>query len=507
MAKPPGNRKRTSAGPTYYIDVEHPGLGRSRRITGKNEYVVQMKAAEQLRVWDNMWETRLAANERTRQRIARQNERIARQEDRQNKLRLAQERTEEAEPAVASLQGILVHALGIDHRIHWEDLKDRSSFPKREPTLLPAPVPPEPQEPVLPSEPHESLFRPSLGVLDSLFSVRRQKKCREAASLFQEAHAAWENKRAELTAAARTAYESAVKAWAAERDAYVTAQEESNVRIDRWRQEYEAAKPEAVIGYCNLVLSRSEYPLHFPRDFALDYNPDSRILLVDYHLPTPSHIPTVKKVRYEQSRDGFTETHLAPGVIAELYANVVYQIALRTIHELYDADTTPCLDVIVFNGWVRDGRVGGEVTACILSVRAERTAFRNLDLTSEELKTCFRRLKGKGFAALHLMTPVAPILSTSREDGRFVASSPVPRKQRSPRRSSPSPKVDPHCPHCGHEFDPIPARKKKCPACDQYVPARTRPGGQRVLCTLDQVKEIERQWAEYHARGARNGDE
>lgn len=135
-------------------------------------------------------------------------------------------------------------------------------------------------------------------------------------------------------------------------------------------------------------------------------------------------MPTVKEVKYVQSRNELVESYLPESILNRIYDNLVYQITLRTIHELYEADVVNALDFIVFNGWVEsiDKATGKQVNACVLSVQANRTEFSSINLANVDPKLCFKALKGVGSSKLHSLTPIAPVLSISREDKRFVSS-------------------------------------------------------------------------------------
>jgi restriction system protein len=109
---------------------------------------------------------------------------------------------------------------------------------------------------------------------------------------------------------------------------------------------------------------------------------------------------------------------------AKLYDDVVYQIALRTLHELFQSDAAKAISTIVFNGFVTstDKSTGNETTACILSVQAARDSFLAINLAKVDPKACFRQLKGVGSSKLHSVTPIAPIAELNRNDRRFVPS-------------------------------------------------------------------------------------
>ena len=105
-----------------------------------------------------------------------------------------------------------------------------------------------------------------------------------------------------------------------------------------------------------------------------------------------------------------------------LYENTLYQIALRTIHELYEADEISAFVAVVFNGWIEavDPANGQLRRSCIMSVQAPREEFLSVNLAEVDPKTCYRALKGVSAAKLTTLTPVKPILHLDTGDRRFV---------------------------------------------------------------------------------------
>lgn len=182
--------------------------------------------------------------------------------------------------------------------------------------------------------------------------------------------------------------------------------------------------PEAIVEYCDLVLSSSRYPDYFPQEFDLDYNPTSKTLIVDYQLPAPDDLPRLKGIRYIANRDALEEQFLSAAQSSKLYDGVLYQIVLRTVHELFEADAVSALDVVVVNGMVTavDRSTGKAVTSCVLSLRANKVAFLQINLAQVDSKACFKSLKGVGSSKLHGLSPVPPIMPLQREDGRFVSA-------------------------------------------------------------------------------------
>jgi len=374
--------------PTYRLELWHRELKKHRVIRGNERRVVERKATLQAGEWNEKWDS-----------LQR---REAQKRGQQEKKESAAERTAEAAAALATLDQLLAHTLDIDDAIDWEGLKDHSEFPEPPPAPAPKPVPPPKQ--------------PQLSFLDKLIRSRRERKMAETQQRL-------EKYQADLARIGSEHFE-AVKRWEARKTEFLEEQREANEAVDRGKARYKSKDPDAIVEYCDMVLSRSQYPDCMPQEWDLDYSPETKTLIVDYALPSLDALPTLSEVRYVQSRDESTEKHISEPQKKRLYDSVIYQITLRTIHELYEADVVGAFDAVVFNGRVTsiDRATGHEATACILSVHAKRDEFLSVNLANVDAKACFKSLKGVGSSKLHSLTPVAPIIEMRREDGRFVAA-------------------------------------------------------------------------------------
>ncbi|MBI3195334.1 MAG: restriction endonuclease [Ignavibacteriae bacterium] len=409
----------------WQIELTHPGLNKYRLIRGTDKYVVEQKAVAQRAAWEEMWSKRV--------------EKEVRALSKQSMLEEAQLRTKEAIEAIDELENILHHTMGVDDTIKWESLKDISIFSKPRPQLsnLEPPPPKREEFPFAPKE-TEPQYNPDIGFLDKIITSRKENKIKAAQELFETDFKRWENRKEEVlkkNAESEKEYQKKHELWQteflrqqqfwqAEEQAFIIKQRETNEAIDKRREQYLNKNPDAILDYCELVLSNSQYPDYFPKEFDLDYNPKTKIIIVEYSLPSMDVMPTLKEVKYVQSRDELVESYLSESTVNKFYDSLIYQITLRTIHELYEADAVNALDSIVFNGWVEsiDKATGKQVDACILSVQANRAEFLSVNLASVDPKLCFKNLKGVGSSKLHSLTPIAPVLSISRDDKRFVSS-------------------------------------------------------------------------------------
>ena len=409
----------------YYVEMRHDGLKKYRRIQGSDKYIVEAKAEMLRRSWNELWEKKQAADNKRSEREERL--RIF-----SNKKQIALDKTLEAQGALGEMDNILSQALKINDAIKWEELFPSPEYPVLKPTerkLLRIP-----QEPQI----SDFNFSPELPSFFSLlllfFQLKTVKKLalnfsesykNRIKKLFDSAHDEWTLKKANIEKENQDMLVQCDKdqrKWEQDKLNYINERESTIAKILEIKERYLQKDTGTIVDYCEIILSHSIYPENFPQQYELSYNPENKLLLVDYFLPSPEHIPRLKEVKYNKALDQFKEYFISEAAFNELYDKILYEITLRTIHELYKADVIDTISLVVFNGYVKsiDAGTGREVTACILSVQASKEDFLKLDLGHVDPKACFKTLKGVGSSKLHGLAPIAPILQMNREDKRFV---------------------------------------------------------------------------------------
>jgi restriction system protein len=397
----------------YERRISHQGLNAFRVVRGADPSEVDTKAKLQLKTWDQRWEKLQEAH---RQEEKKKATLFAKDQKKQLALR----KTDAAQKQLDAMSKTLSGSLGKDYRVNWDDLKDKSSFP--------TPLPQEPQPIQMPRRPvrQDAMFQPQLGLLDKILPSRKAKKFAEQQLRFQLAEAHWQKFVDDIQAkndAATSQFKNALSEWNNQKIEFLRIQELASTAIDKKKADYEAKLPSAIIEYCNLVLEKSEYPDNFPRSCLLDYLPESKTLIAEYDLPPVTALPTLKEVKYNATKDSFSEVHVTGAWLHRAYDQLIYEIVLRTVNELFQADCD-ALDSIVFNGWVTsvDKATGQQTTGCIVTVQIPKAEFMGINLALAEPKACFKKLKGISASTLADLTPVRPILKINREDKRFVQS-------------------------------------------------------------------------------------
>ena len=141
--------------------------------------------------------------------------------------------------------------------------------------------------------------------------------------------------------------------------------EHEEKEVAKLKADYKSLLPGAVVDFFKRVLSLSDFPDGSRRKLNLEYVPETKILIVDYLLPAPDDLPRVKELKYVKSRDEEVEVYFSEKEFNEIYDDVLYQICLRSLYELFKTDDANALSAVVFNGWVEsvDKATGNDSTS------------------------------------------------------------------------------------------------------------------------------------------------
>lgn len=312
--------------------------------------------------------------------------------------REAGERTQQLADSLAQLRDVLSATLRVDDRIAFDSL--RLTYAP-EPYLEPAPPPPPP-----PPNPPTLLVRLVPG------ESRRYEQQREAwAAECRRLTSEWETE----CGRQRAEYERRQQGLREKVD-------ERNRDVDAFADAYRRCDPDAIEAYSSLVLERSQYPDSFPQSFRIAYAPDSRQMVVDYQLSGMDVIPTIQEVTYVRSKDAMQEKLRKPLDVRADYQDLVAAIALRTVHELFESDSLEALQTVVFNGHVDavDPATGKEIQPCLISVRALRAEFLQLNLARIDKVAGLRNLGAQVSRQPSELLAVRPIVEFNMVDRRFV---------------------------------------------------------------------------------------
>ncbi|MBA1296425.1 restriction endonuclease [Pseudomonas lurida] len=388
------------------------------RETAKQQRLNESERRAVVRAADRAERQQLRAHairERERVRYDRESERAAKQ----NYLEFREQEVRDGNATtlfwIEGLQSILSAALMVDDTVTFDSLRV---------TDKPPPFTPAKALTTTVAGPSQEFFTSKVAPLPwylsfiPKFKVQHADKLRAALEQFnasEEECRAQNMQRLEALESARNIYDDGLSA-------LLEKKALRDSEVDAFRYSYYEGDPESIIAYCSMVLEKSDYPEGFPQNFSLAFVPESKQLVVEYELPTSEIIPEVSEYRYVKSKDEVTTKQRKPAEIKSLYSDLVASIALRCIHELYEADQGEFIEVCCFNGYVNtiDPATGLGVQPHLVSVRATRETFTKIDLARVDRSICLKNLGAHVSRSPSEAQPIRPIIEFNMVDKRFV---------------------------------------------------------------------------------------
>ena len=364
---------------------------------------------------------------RAQERYSRQVVREAKQQEKEAKLAYTENRLAEVEEKnsdlalkLADFRSILTKTLSIDDRIEFNALKVSLKYKDFKPPKDLAMPEPEPKlDEFLAKAKQPSGLRKILPGAGKRYEREKEAliaNFKDARKSYEEGEAKRKTRLAELQAE-----------YDRKKVEFLSEANQRNQEIDELENAYKNGEPFAIVAYNNMVLERSEYPDDFPQEFQVAYSPESRQLVIDYELPSPSIVPKTAEHRYVKAQDAIQEKPRKENEIKELYQDLVTSGCLRSIHEVFEADQGNHLDSVVFNGFVQtvDPATGKDIRPYLISVRTTKETFNSIELSKIDKRACLRNLGAQVSPRPFEVQPIKPIIEFNMVDKRYVSQSDI----------------------------------------------------------------------------------
>ncbi|HEV7239170.1 MAG TPA: hypothetical protein VGQ36_08005 [Thermoanaerobaculia bacterium] len=310
----------------------------------------------------------------------------------------AEEKNLQLKEINADLESLLATTLEVDDYVNLESFRVVAEHPpfggsKLESAIRPPdPIPAPPEPTFVPPEPPKGLIASLFGKKKHAVVTEEAREAHERAlkewrmtinelpsrrQAAAKAHALAEAQRLAALEAARTKYAKECAA----REAYAA---DRNRRVDELIANLGYGTPEAVQEYVSIVMSNSAYPGHFTVTHEFEFDPASAELKLRVLVPGPDTILETKAYRYTKSTDEITSTSMSQKACRDRFASVVHQVALRSIHEVFESDRRGLIKTISLEVGSNtiDPATGLPTYVPFVVVGAERQLFLTFDLSA-----------------------------------------------------------------------------------------------------------------------------
>jgi restriction system protein len=357
--------------------------------------------------------------ERQRERDHKLAERENLKKQKEQAIQYALDRTNDSEQKRNQLISILKGAINQPLIVKWNSFKRRDS--------LTEPCPKQPSKQQIPPEIDEKSFNPQLTIIDKIFKKRIIQKIEDSKKQFESAIA---SRNEEITtielgySRLLIEFEECHSAWKLKKEKFEQEKIEFNEQLDQMEHDFFANKADAVEFYFDHIISSVDLPEELDVQWNIEYNSESKILILDFDLPNKEDIPNLKQMKYVSARQEFTETYLKDKEVDQLFEDMLFQLSLRITNDVYVSDINDQINSIVFNGFYSgiNKSTGKEETKCVMSLQTQKPNFLDINVKNVDPKACFLKFKGVSGAKLYEFIPVAPVMAMDLEDRRFVES-------------------------------------------------------------------------------------
>jgi len=207
-----------------------------------------------------------------------------------------------------------------------------------------------------------------------------EAECAVAERHYQEAlgkHAHGERQRLDALQREQARYQQECR----DREAAAVQQNQS---LDEFITHLGYGTPEAIYEYVAIVLGNSLYPDAFPVTHTFTFDATTAELALRVNIPQPTQLPSVKQFKYVKASDEILPVPLSQKECKERYTLALHQVALRSIHEVFEADRRGLIRTIALEVATSaiERSTGIRVDVPLVIVGAERDVFLTFDLSA-----------------------------------------------------------------------------------------------------------------------------
>lgn len=377
----------------FFAEVQHQSrLAEQRQAAAHRQVAAAYRRAESAqRAAERASNAAVRASDADRKRL----EREAAQAHAEARQAETDQLNEELKDKYRELESLLTATLQVDDYVDLEALRQTAVHPPFEREQLrsktpPLPPIPEPVWPVLQEPaPVKGLFKRNEKLIANVTAVELQ---------YAADYRAWQEATADLPGlreAQAAEYEALEAKREAELEAETTRYEaecaareaevaEQNAELDELISGLAYGTVDAVQEYVGIVLANSVYPEWFEVVHSAEFDAGNAELKLTVTIPGPDRVPTLKGYRYVKSSDEISPQPGTQKDSRERYAAIVNDVALRSVHEVFEADRRGVIKAVALELGTEtiNPATGRPISVTFVALAVTRETFEEIDLRS-----------------------------------------------------------------------------------------------------------------------------
>ena len=388
----------------YQEEVYHRGLNKYRIVKAETFHELEEKKRALMAQWNEQWDRKV--------------EREAKIKNEEDSISYAAELTQQSNIIQQGLDNLLINHLDVKP-LNFNELKDFSEYSE--------PYPKVKNLIKIPKEPEitDSKYNPAPFFLMRFSKKKMKEFSNNNIANYESDHSVWEKQKNEISEQNKeiiSLNNTLVSNWKKEKTTFMRTQAEKNQQIDTFSKGFMSGDKKSVEKIYTLFLERIKLPFDYNLSIDAEYHSKDKFFIIDILLPSVEDIPTLKSVQYIKSRKEFKKNYYSDSYFKRKYDSVNYQIILMILNYIFDTSPNSLINMVTINGKINtiDKSTGQNISPYILSVNVSRSSFKEINLKSVDPKAWFKSAKGVSASSLANVTPIAPVISMSRNDKRFI---------------------------------------------------------------------------------------
>lgn len=377
----------------FFAELQHQAKVAEQRQQAANRQHAQ--AVKRAQVAHRAAERAQLAAERASEQDRKRLEREAAQAYAAARVAEAEDLTNDLVSKLAELDALLVATLAVDDFVDLESLRAVAKHPAfghahlQTPIPVPAPIP----HPPLPVKREPEAVKGLIGRKQKQATAMAAAEAQYAADYWAwkavsdelpakraaalASHAESERIREQQLAAAVSQYERECAA----REEQVREQNES---LDQLIAGLGYGTVDAVQEYVSIVLANSVYPEWLTVAHTASFDPTEAELQMRVVVAGPDVVPTAKHYKYVKATDEIAAVAATQKETKDRYAALVHNVALRSLHEVFEADRRSLIRSISLELGTEtiSPATGQPIYVPFVAVASSRDEFEKLDLSA-----------------------------------------------------------------------------------------------------------------------------
>lgn len=383
---------------TYHAIITHLPTGEVATIKHKDRDILDIKAKQKAKL--------LHDNYLHKEDLRREKD-LLRQAQKEQKALNHQVKTD-----LEIFQNILANTQTDARQINWEAQYDAMPFTKPHPSFeyqrnLACFT--DPRQPVYPTS-TSPFLRYTPGWFQDYITRKAQEKYTQQKEEWAKVCLHYRIEREKLY----RAYKLDCLKHQAEEDRYYNKQRQNQELHELLKQNYERGKEDAVAWYARTVLYRLELHPLLKLGFDLEYQLKTQTLLVNWQLPAPSQLPSVKEYLLEKSE--LIEKPFSSEEKQSLYSQMVAEVLVRISYQLYRLDYPRHFSFVVANGWREfvNPVHGRKQFGCVGTLKIARDSILDINPIHTDARRYFQNHGGYLHQDLETTEYLSPIANFSK---------------------------------------------------------------------------------------------